>query len=117
MALTSCNDASLRERPDCDQVVLASGHDVLSVGGPAHTYQATVVATKDIQYAGLCQRINQHYTKAAEHTLLSNNPGVAASRHLERLLDACGLVKRRSVKFADWPISRRRPGWSSGFWN
>lgn len=36
MPLTSSDNLALREGPDCDQIVLTTGHDVFAVRRPAN---------------------------------------------------------------------------------
>lgn len=37
MTLASCNDLALWKRPDRQEIILTTGHDVFAIGGPADT--------------------------------------------------------------------------------
>lgn len=49
VTLASGNYSAFREGPNGDQVVLASSHDVLTIGGPTNADQATVITAENVQ--------------------------------------------------------------------
>ena len=105
MPLASSNDLAFWKRPNCHQIVLATGHNVFAIWRPANADQATVVTPENIQNPMIVLASVRYINCAYRHTLPSSNPKPAESRLPKQRPDGVGPAKTRNEKSCGWTSS------------